>query len=157
MMIAHASIPADDPEAAAKVLADILQGEAMPFPPGGSKSWMAWSKDGEIELEIAPRGHMLHYGAVEGEWRSDGVKHRLSECHLAVCVDRPAQEIIAIAERAGWPVRHCDRGEGIFQLTEVWVEGAFMLEFLDPQQTRIYRERITPEGWRQYLAMMSAA
>ena len=34
--IAHASIPADDPRRAAEVLAEIMGGEAMPFPP------MAW-------------------------------------------------------------------------------------------------------------------
>jgi hypothetical protein len=33
--IAHASIPADNPKHVAEVLAEILSGEAMPFPPAG--------------------------------------------------------------------------------------------------------------------------
>lgn len=154
--IVHASIPADDPRRAAEILAEMLGGEAMPFPPGGHDSWMAWSGDGQIEIEITRRGLALAYGETEVEWRPDGMTRRLSEAHLAVCVDRPAAEIIAIARRAGWPARHCDRGEGIFQLTEVWVEGAFMIEMLDPAQTARYREVITPANWKRFLDQMAA-
>jgi hypothetical protein len=152
--IAHASIPADDPKAAAAVLAEMLGGEAMPFPPGGPDAWMAWSADGAVELEIARRGAVLHYGDEQGEWRPGSGASRLSEVHLAICVEKSAAEIMAIAARAGWPARHCDRGGGIFQLTEVWVDGVFMLELLDPAQTRRYREAVTPQTWKRYLASL---
>ncbi|TNE45589.1 MAG: hypothetical protein EP321_05640 [Sphingomonadales bacterium] len=156
MKIAHASLPADNPKRVVEVLADIMQGEAMAFPPGGCDSWMAWSGDGAIELEIVPRGHVLRHGDAEGEWRgqADAVG-RHSEAHLAICVDRPAEEVIAIAVAAGWPARRCDRGEGLFQLCEVWVEGAFMLEFLDPSQAARYHDVITPANWKRFLAMMA--
>jgi hypothetical protein len=42
----------------------------------------------------------------------------------------------------------------VFSLTEVWVEGAFMVEVLDPAQTARYRERVTPQGWKQFLRQM---
>ncbi len=61
---------------------------------------------------------------------------------------------MAIAARAGWPARHCDRGGGVFQLTELWVEDCFMIELLDPEQTRLYRERVTLANWKRYLPMM---
>jgi hypothetical protein len=155
--IVHASIPADDPERAAKVLAEILQGEALPFPPAGSDAWMAWSGDGQVEIEISRRGLALTWGETEAEWQPDGIARRLSEVHLALSVDRPAAEVIAIAKRAGWPARPCDRGEGVFQLTEVWVEGAFMIEMLDPAQTAHYRKVVTLESWKSFLGMMRAA
>lgn len=155
--IAHASIPADNPEVAAKVLAEIMEGEATLFPPAGPNSWMAWSGDGDVELEIAPRGHVLAYGADEGYWTEQSLGSRLSEAHLAICVGRPAEEIIAVASRAGWPARPCNRGNGLFQLTEVWVEGAFMLEFLDPAQTARYREVVTPQNWKRLLQSMQNA
>lgn len=41
MMIAHASLPADNPRRVAEVLAEIMGGEALPFPPGGESAWMA--------------------------------------------------------------------------------------------------------------------
>ena len=155
--IAHASIPADDPKKVAEVLAEILQGEALPFPPAGDDGWMAWSGDGAIEIEIARRGLVMTYGPQEAEWLPDGVSRKLSETHLAICVDRPAAEVIAIAKAAGWPARHCDRGEGIFQLTEVWIEGAFMLEVMDPAQTAHYRKVFTAESLKQYLSLMATA
>ncbi len=152
MMIAHASLPADNPEKAAKVLAEILQGEAVPFPPGGPEAWMAWSGDGKIELEIIKRGSLLAYGEAEGEWRAAPNAQRGYEAHIAICVDRPEAEIIAIAQAAGWNARHCERGEGYFQLAEVWVENAFMLEFLDPEQTKTYLERVTLAKWKDFLS-----
>ncbi|MGE3143095.1 MAG: hypothetical protein AB7L65_07210 [Hyphomonadaceae bacterium] len=157
MRIAHVSLPADDPQRAAEVLAEIMQGEATPFPPGGPGAWMAWSGDGEIELEIVRRGWPLQLGPEEGAWAPDGSTRRWSESHAAVCVRRPEREIIAIAQAAGWPARHCERGEGYFQLVEVWVDGAFMLEFMDPAQTARYREAVTPSKWKEFLARMEAA
>jgi hypothetical protein len=154
--IAHASIPADDPKRAAEVLAEIMSGEALPFPPGGADSWMAWSGDGTVEIEVSRRGLAMTYGPEQAEWRADGVSRRLSECHLAVCVERPAAEVMAIARAAGWPTRACTRG-GAFDLTEVWIEGAFMIEFLDPAQAAHYRTVVTPQNWKQFLKTMQAA
>jgi len=154
--IAHASIPADDPKRVAEVLAEITSGEAMAFPPAGPDSWMAWSGDGTVEIEISRRGLAVTYGEDQAEWRSDGTARRLSETHLALCVDRPAAEVLVIAIKAGWPARSCDRGGGIFQLTEVWVEGAFMIEVMDPAQTARYRTAVTPANWKQFLKQMAA-
>ncbi|HSQ95544.1 MAG TPA: hypothetical protein VLM18_05520 [Croceibacterium sp.] len=152
MRLIHASIPADDPRQVAKVLAEIMQGEALPFPPGGPDGRMAWSGDGTVSLEIVRRGHVIHRGPDEGEWRAAAHPQRLSEVHLAIAVDRSAAEIAAIAERAGWPARICSRGEGLFELVEVWVEGAFMLEMFDPKQAAHYNRTITVDNLKKYLA-----
>lgn len=156
MMIAHASIPADDPKFVAGVLAEIFDGEVIRFPPGGPDAFMAWSGDGKIELEIVRRGRRITYDDAQGNWEMGNAAERSSEVHLAICVDRPESEIIAIAERAGWPARHCDRGGGIFSLVEVWVDGAFMIEFLDPAQTQVYLERVTPANWKRMLEQIPA-
>lgn len=102
MKLIHASIPADDPHKASEVLAEMMGGEALPFPPAGPRGRMAWSGDGKVSLEIVPRGHLIHRGRDEGEWRAVDQAQRLSEVHLAIGVDRPTSEIVAIAERAGW-------------------------------------------------------
>jgi len=152
MRLIHASIPADDPREVADVLAEMMSGEALPFPPGGPDARMAWSGDGRVSLEIVPRGHVIHRGPQEGEWRALPDAQRLSEVHLAISVERQASEIIAIADRAGWPARPCSRGEGLFELVEVWVEGAFMLEMFDPEQAAHYERTITVENLKRYLA-----
>jgi hypothetical protein len=157
MKIAHASIPADDPKAAAHIFAEMLEGEAMPFPPGGPGAWMAWSNDGAIELEVIQRGNLITYGEEEGGWEPTGSAERRSEVHLAICVSRPASEVIAIAERAGWPARLCARGGGLFELVEVWVDGSFMIELLDPMQTARYEQVVTPDNLRRFFTELGAA
>lgn len=152
MQIVHASIPADQPKQVAEILARIVQGEAMPFPPGGPDSWMAWAGDGSIELEIVQRGHVLHPEEQEAAWRPIAQSSRLSEVHLAIGVDRPATEILMLAKKADWPARLCSRGGGLFELVEVWVEGAFLLELFDPQQLSHFQRAVTPEGWKSMLA-----
>ena len=155
-MIAHASIPADDTGKTAMVLADLLQGEATPFPPAGPNGWKIWAGDGDIDLEVVPRGATIHRDADQANWRAEKAVSRLSEVHLAVCVNRPEREIIAIAEKAGWPARHCVRG-GIFSLVEVWIDGCFLIEFLDPTQTRDYKDRVNVRTWKKKLAEMGVA
>lgn len=152
MQIVHASIPADNPRQVAETLAEIMQGEAMPFPPGGPDSWMAWAGDASVELEIVQRGHALHCDAQEAAWRPVAQYSRLSEVHLAIGVDRPASEILALAKRADWPARLCSRGNGLFGLVEVWVEGSFLLELFDPEQLSRFQQRVTPDSWKAMLA-----
>ena len=154
--IAHVSIPADNPQRAAAILAEIMSGEAMPFPPAGTDSWMAWSGDGAVEIEVSRRGLAVAYGKNQAEWRADGVQRQLSESHIALCVERTAADVLEIARKAGWPARHCERGGGVFSLTEVWVESAFMIEVLDSAQTACYRERVTPQSWKQFLREMQS-
>jgi hypothetical protein len=152
MKLIHASIPADDTSKVAEVLAEMMGGEALPFPPAGPQARMAWSGDGKISLEIVPRGHLIHRGDEEGGWRAVDNPQRLSEVHLAIAVDKPAAEIVAIAEKAGWPVRICARGGGFFELVELWVEGAFMIEMFDPAQAAHYERVVTVENLKKYLA-----
>ena len=101
--IAHVSIPADNPQRAAAILAEIMSGEAMPFPPAGTDSWMAWSGDGAVEIEVSRRGLAVAYGKNQAEWRADGVQRQLSESHIALCVERTAADVLEIARKAGWP------------------------------------------------------
>ena len=156
MMIAHASLPADDPKKVALVLAEIMQGEATPFPPGGPETWMAWAADDSNELEIAPRGALMALGDDGGNWRVSGAKRAGSEAHLAICVDRPAQEILDIARAAGWPCGRHDRG-GFFHVNEVWVEGHFLIEFLDPRDAADYAGSMNRSNWKKIFGAAAAA
>ena len=149
--IVHASIPADNPRQVATVLAELLGGEAMPFPPGGPAAWIAWASDGLTEIEVVRRGDRLVRGPDEAEWRPDPALSRGSEVHLALTVDLPAEKIVALARKAGWPLRTCIRG-GLFALIELWVEDAFLIELFDPAQARHFAQAISSEKWRAMLA-----
>lgn len=141
-MLLHVSLPADDCSLVAHTLAEMMQGCALPFPPGGPSAWNAWSQDASIQLVVTPRGHYL----VPEGW-AEGLQQRASETHVALGVERPAQEVLAIAQRAGWPAQICDRG-GFFQVVELWVEGAYLVELLDPTFLAAYRRSMTLDNWR---------
>ena len=158
MMIAHISLPADDTAKVAATLARIMNGAAVPFPPGGPGAWMAWSADEKVEIEVIPRGAVMQPAEGGGSWRpQEGTPaSRLSECHLALCVDRPAKEVIEIADAAGWPTAICDRG-GFFHVVEVWIEGAFLMEVLDPEYTAAYKASMSLANWKNVFGAAPAA
>ncbi|HVF29980.1 MAG TPA: hypothetical protein VNA22_03375, partial [Pyrinomonadaceae bacterium] len=54
------------------------------------------------------------------------------------------EDIREIAKREGWRVLVCNRGAGMFQLVEVWIENSFMLEVMTPEQTARYVEITNP-------------
>lgn len=154
MRIAHASLPADDTAHVARVLAEILGGEALPFPPAGPGAFIVWSADEHIELQVMPRGRdmtpspegvrCVSRALAASEARAP------SEIHLALYVDRPAEEIVAIAAREGWATGDFDRA-GFFRSVEVWVENAFLVECFDREATRRYEAFMTKAGWRALL------
>jgi hypothetical protein len=145
-MIVHVSIPADDCRAVAQVLAEMMGGGTVPFPPGGSEAWSAWSRDAQNQIVVTPRGHYMVPGEREMEWSASHARVRASETHLALSVERSAAEVVALAEAAGWLARICDRG-GFFHVVEVWVEGAYLIEVLDPGLAEDYRRSMTVENW----------
>ena len=151
MMIGHASLPADAPAHVARVLAEIMQGESLPFPPAGEDAFIVWSKDERIELQVFPRGHEMVPGPSGAASRvPEGAQSRHAESHIALYLDRPAAEIVAIARREGWPAGDYDRG-GFFRSVEVWVEGAFLIECFDPEATARYEAFMTKTSWRAWL------
>ena len=154
-MIFHAALPAENPEAAARTLARIMGGEAMPFPPGPG-CWMAWSADGATELELMPRGLTFQRGEKEVDLVQVDPLPRSTDWHVALGTSVAADEVLRIAEAAGWPARICHRAD-FFRVIEVWMEGATMLEVLDPAMQDEYRRSMTPQNWRQVFGLGAAA
>jgi hypothetical protein len=153
-VIAHVSLPADDCAEVARVLAEILGGGALRFPPGGADAWNCWSRNNEFQIVVTPRGNVLVEGPEEQTWqtrpRSPG--DRASESHVAIAVDRDAADVVGIARAAGWHARIVSRG-GLFDLVEVWVENAYLVEVLDPIQMADYRRTMTIANWRRAFAL----
>ncbi|MGZ3272232.1 MAG: hypothetical protein ACXU82_06115 [Caulobacteraceae bacterium] len=144
-MLFHLSIDADDPRHVAEVLAEIWDGRASPFPPGGPGAWVALAGDDRnTTVEILPRGTEL----VEAPGDADGLMVRgqaaaHSPTHMAVATGKTRDEILAIAAREGWPAKYRLRG-GLFGVIELWVEGWRMVEVLTPEMQEDYRTRLPP-------------
>jgi hypothetical protein len=153
-MIAHVSMPADDCAHVAQVLAQMLDGGALRFPPGGPNAWNCWSRTNDFQIVITPRGQVMVAGPKEQIWvsRHTASNDRACESHFAMATERSAEEIVALAQSAGWQARICNRG-GMFDVVEVWVEGCYLVEVLDPVQLSDYRRSMTTENWKRAFAL----
>ncbi len=157
-MINHISIAVNEPERVANFLAEIWDGRVYPFPPvpGG---YFVIADDGKgTAVEITPAGTIL----VPGEGLPDeddlGASTEVHEAqfirsefvpryvatHLNINTQKSIEEIRVIANRENWRVLVCNRGGGLFQLVEVWLENSFMLEVMTPEQTQRYVEITDP-------------
>jgi hypothetical protein len=150
-VIAHVSLPALNCAKVAHVLAEMMGGGALRFPPGGPDAWNCWSRGNDFQIVVTPCGQMMVAGLREQIWVSRNATRddpRAYESHFAIAVERSAADILEIAKAAGWQARVCNRG-GMFEVVEVWVENAYLVEVLDPSQMADYARSMTIENWKQ--------
>ena len=168
-MINHISIGVDNPEHVANVLAELFGGVAMPFPPSPG-GWVAFADDDRgtmvevvpIDVALVPGEGLPHEenftretvtDEFEGQFVPGNDPSLFGSVHLNINSPLDEDAIKAIAKREGWRCFTANRGRGIFQLIEVWIENRFMLEVNTPEMTRVYRETVTPENWAAFLQM----
>jgi hypothetical protein len=167
-MINHISIGVNNPEHVANVLAELWGGYAMPFPPSPG-GYVVFADDGRgTMVEVIPSDVHLVPGVglpdEEGFTRetitddfeatfvpgNDGSS--FGSVHLNINSPLDEESIKAIAKREGWRCFTANRGRGIFQLIEFWIEERFMLEVNTPEMTEVYVNAVTPENWAKFLA-----
>ena len=150
-MLFHLSIEADDAKRTAEVLAEIWGGVALPFPPVGVGSWMAFhgADDGRL-IEVYPRGTMLvETDADAGS--TIGERRRGNATHFAMSTDLSTEQVFGLAARHGWSAKYCKR-DNVFGVIEVWIDGCQMIEVLTPEMQREYLDNVSIAGWRAMLA-----
>jgi hypothetical protein len=167
-MINHISIAVHDTEKVSGVLAELWGGFAIPFPPCPN-SFMVLANDGRgTAVEVTPIDTVLvpgeglppedlDAGTATEEYeakfvQTDAPAHYVAT-HLNISTALSEREVRVIAEREGWRVLTCNRGEGLFQLIEMWIEDRFMLEVMTPEQTARYVEITSPEFIAEVMRM----
>lgn len=151
-MIFHASIAADDPRHVAAVLAELWGGSIAPFPPVANGSWIAMAEDAiNSAVEVYPRGTELVESAGDADaFGIHGGSHGTAT-HLAISSELGRDEVVAIADREGWPAKYRFRGS-MFGVIEMWIEGHQMIEVLTPQMQAEYLATMTAANWRRAIA-----
>lgn len=155
-MIHHISIAALNPLHVAQVLAELMQGQAIPFSNHeGSFIAMTFDAHGTM-IEIHPQGTELIPGMDE-----EAVRHRqnalaasYTAVHAAVSVPVSESKICEIGLREGWRVARYNRG-GFFDVIEFWIENHMMLELLPPADAEKYLAFTHPESLKQVLATLN--
>jgi hypothetical protein len=152
-MIHHISIAAHQPQHVAEVLAEICQGQAVPFPDHeGSYIALTFDAHGTM-IEVLPWGTELKPS--EATWSdSNPQPSTYSAFHAAISVPTSEAKIYAIAKREGWYIETCDR-KGYFSVIEVWVENQQLLEFLPSTFAAQYLAFTQPEALKQLMLTLA--
>jgi hypothetical protein len=153
-MIHHLSIAAHDPKHVAGVLAELMGGAAVPFPPNPGSFFALQLDEHGSGVEVYPAGTELQPGGADGAGfakRPHGGRG-FGPTHFALSVATQADTVEAIARREGWQCFRCNRGP--FHVIEVWVENQSMVEILPPDYAAEYLAFTRPD---QIAAAMAAA
>ena len=135
-MIHHLSIAANDPQHVAGVLAEIMGGKAVPFPPNPGSFFALQLDEHGSGVEVYPAGTELHPGGEVGGGFVKKAPRQFVPTHFALSVTTDAAKVKAVAEREGWHCFDCNRGP--FHVIEVWVENEQMVEVLPPEYAAEY-------------------
>jgi hypothetical protein len=157
-MIHHISIAAHHPQHVSEVLAEILQGQSTPFP-GYSGSYVALAFDPQgTMVEVHPIGTAFFPGSEADaavQLQPHPVSSNHTAIHAAISVPASKAQIQAIANREGWRMVHCHRGD-YFDVIEFWVENQLLLEFLPPEIVTQYLTFMEPRSLQQALQAAAA-
>jgi hypothetical protein len=151
-MIHHLSIAARDPQQAAGVLAELMGGTAVPFPPNPGSFFALQLDEYGSGVEVYPAGTELQPGGATGGNFVRKDARGYGSTHFALSVATDEATVKAVAERAGWQCFDCNRGP--FHVIEVWVENNTMVEVLPPEYAQEYLAFTRPD---KVTAAMAAA
>jgi hypothetical protein len=166
-MINHISIGVNNPEHVANVLAELWGGYAMPFPPSPG-GYVALADDGRGTLvELIPSDVQLVPGEglpdeegftretitdnFEATFVPGNERSLFGSVHLNINSPLDEGSIKAIARREGWRCLTANRGRGLLQLIELWVENRFLIELHTPEMAENYANTVNPENWAKFL------
>ena len=168
-MINHISIGVQNPERVANIIAELWGGYALPFPscPG---SYVAFADDGRGSMvEVIPAHVQLVPGMglpdangsaeqtntseFESKFEPDNETTLFGSVHLNINSPLDEKSIKAIAKRESWRCFTANRGGGLFQLIEFWIEDRFLIEVNTPEMTARYVEIATPQTLADFLQM----
>jgi hypothetical protein len=152
-MIHHLSIAARDPQHVAEVLAELMGGRAVPFPPNPGSFFALQLDEHGSGVEVYPAGTELRPGGSDGGGFVKKEARDYGPTHFALSVSTDAHKVEAIAQREGWQCFRCNRGP--FHVIEVWLENESMVEILPPEFAAEYLAFTRPD--KVAAAMASAA
>jgi len=152
-MIHHLSIAARDPKHAAGVLAELMGGKSVPFPPNPGSFFALQLDEHGSGVEVYPAGTELQPGGTDGGGFVRRPEARgFGSTHFALSVTTDGDTVEKIARREGWHCFRCNRGP--FHVIEVWVENETMVEILPPEYAAEYLAFTRPD---KITAAMAAA
>lgn len=152
MTLAHLSIDATDPQHVAQILAQIMGGDALPFPPcPGAFIAFDQAQDGTA-IEVYPLGMQVQRGPEQIEFVQGPATSAPVASHICLTSDLTEAKLLDIGAQNGWTARTCNRGP--FECVELWLENRVLIEVLDPTMAADYRPNMNATQWRAMFGLM---
>lgn len=144
-MLHHISIAVNQPQKVAEVLAEVLKGRAVPFPPNPGSSMVFAGDEFGTAIELYPIGTVVVPQINQGQagFQITQEPSGYTSVHAAISVPISLEEIERVGDREGWHVCLCNR-DGLFDVIEFWVENRLMLELLTPTMAKTYLQLLNP-------------
>src|SRR5260370_14644968 len=111
-MIHHLSIAARDPQHVARVLAELMGGKAVPFPPNPGSFFALQLDEHGSGVEVYPAGTELQPGGSDGGGfvKKPAAKRGYGPAPFALTVAPQTGAVHAIARPEGWQCFRLNRG-----------------------------------------------
>jgi hypothetical protein len=152
-MIHHFSISAQNPQNVAQVLAEVMNGKAVPFYPHPGSYVVFHLDEYGTAIEVYPLETELLPGEGDQELnfaKTDKSSNYVST-HAAISVSTTQEKIEEIGQREGWRVVRCNR-DSFFDVMEFWLENRVLIEFLTPEMAQQYLAVTHPENLEKMFA-----
>lgn len=159
-MILHFSIPAENPQHVAQVLAEILHGQFAPFPFNPGSYIVSPFDEHGTHIEVFPLGTELAPGNGDEEYIyvQNPSASRFTATHAAISVPTSVEQIEQIAAHEGWRMRRRHFGDEVgFDWIEFWVENRLLLDFATSEMTAQYVAFVQPENLKKLLVFTGSA
>ena len=145
-MIHHVSIPAREPRHVAEVLAELMNGKCVPFPPLEG-AFMAANGDANGTLiEVYPERTTLNIQGDDEQavFAENPAPPRTWPFHVLLSVPCEAEEVERIGAREGWRAKTFGRGtrgrKPFFHVIEFGLENRLLIEVPTPAMAQEYLE-----------------
>ncbi len=157
-MIHHISIAVNNPQHVANVIAELWQGQTVPFP-GHEGSYIALNFDAYgTAIEVMPKSLVLKPGLEKTpvQFSDSNFDADYTATHANIAVPVSEAKIWEIADREGWRAVRCRRA-GLIDLIEFWVENQVLLELMPPNLMAEYLAVMQPESLKATLKSLTAS
>lgn len=151
-MIHHLSIAVRQPGHVAAVLAELIGGASVAFPPNPGSYWALQRDPHGTGIEIYPAGTTLRPDGARGVAFALEPRREVGYVahHFAISVPTTREHVAAIAAREGWQCLECMRGG--FHVMEIWIENEILIEVLPPEFAEEYLAVTRPERVVEHMA-----
>lgn len=134
--IKHVSVSVNNPELAAKALAEMTKGRAKTFSSGSSGNmlgaWVCiWDEQTNHLIEFLPNDYLMHPTEFGADFKKLESKQNFNSTHVQLEVSVRLVDIQSIADKYGFSHRFRARRGG--PLYDVWFEKEFLVEFVSDE------------------------